>query len=106
MMTPNDKAVDTRGQQKGVLSGITHEFATSETLSKLLKNLDKFESESELNEFEKGVVRLQKRDFAKRTKIPKALVEEQAELESKGYAAWVTARKESNFAKFSPILTR
>ena len=47
-----------------------------------------------------------KREYELETKIPKELVQEIAELGSRGHQIWVKARKENKFEDFSPTLER
>lgn len=50
------------------------------------------------------MVRDAHKDYVKATAIPKALAQRIAALESSAYAAWVEARKASDFSKFAPFL--
>lgn len=104
MMPSKDGAVKARGMQNATLSGIIHEMSTSSKIAQLLEQLAV--APSELNEYERAVVRLQQKDYTRRTKLPKEMVEEKAALDTKGYATWVNAKHESSFAKFEPILQR
>ncbi|MEC9002781.1 MAG: carboxypeptidase M32, partial [Planctomycetota bacterium] len=52
------------------------------------------------------VIRELKRDYQKRSKLPQSLVEEMARATVLGQQAWVQARKDDDFASFSPVLTQ
>jgi carboxypeptidase Taq len=53
-----------------------------------------------------ATIRQLKRKATKKTKLPKALVEEQARLAILGQQKWVEARKADDFASFRPLLER
>jgi len=84
------------------------DICSGDSFTKLLDTLDNesYSTSAELNEFEKANVWLSRREWVRRTKIPKELVEEQSKLQSEGYMKWVEARQEANFEKFAPILQK
>eukprot|EP01116_Phalansterium_solitarium_P025691 TRINITY_DN9948_c0_g1_i1.p1 TRINITY_DN9948_c0_g1~~TRINITY_DN9948_c0_g1_i1.p1 ORF type:complete len:536 (-),score=202.83 TRINITY_DN9948_c0_g1_i1:6-1613(-) len=100
-------ASDARGAQMEALAGILHEKQTSDELSRLIYLLSPkgtADLPAELNEWEQAVVRDAKRNFERKSKIPKELEQRAARLSAEGYTTWVAARKESDFAKFAPVL--
>lgn len=102
MLPPN--AANSRAAQKSALAGVLHEKSTDPLIGQLLQTIRQSpEFEAFTNE-EKAVVRETAREYKKATAITKEVAQKEAELESKGYAAWVVARKNSNWADFAPVL--
>jgi carboxypeptidase Taq len=61
---------------------------------------------SEFNEYEVSNLKLIRKSYDKKVKVPTELVEESSRLSAEGFRLWVEAKKESNFAKFAPILKK
>jgi len=94
-----------RGKQLEVMAGIDYDRSTNPEIGKLVAAiLADSKHQSELDKWEQAVVRDAKRNYDRVTKLPKDLVQRAARLSSEAYEAWVSARKESNFSKFSPFL--
>jgi len=92
-----------RSAQKAALAGVIHEKSVDPAIGALLDRLQAADL-SALNEYERAVVREAARDYKKATAVTEELVRREAELESRGYATWVKARKEKDFALFAPVL--
>lgn len=102
-LPPN--AVGARAAQKAALAGVLHEKQTEAEIGELLQRLQAANLEAEgLNEYERANVREAARDYRKLTAVPKELAQREAELESRGYQAWVKARQGSDFSQFAPVL--
>ncbi|KAL0491522.1 carboxypeptidase [Acrasis kona] len=99
------KSSDVRGEQMAVISGMLHDLETDSSINEYLQELEKSDL-NELNEYERKNVYLIRKDYDKKVKVPKNLVEECSKLSSTGFQCWVEAKKESNFSKFAPILKR
>jgi carboxypeptidase Taq len=56
------------------------------------------------SDYDRAVVRDAIRDYELTVRKSKDMTMREADLEGRGYTAWVTARKESDFNKFSPVL--
>ncbi|KAL4428286.1 hypothetical protein ABPG75_002375 [Micractinium tetrahymenae] len=97
-------ATESRAAQKAALAGVLHEKQTEAELGELLRRLQAANLEGELDAFELANVREAARDYKKLTAISKDLAQREAELESRGYQAWVKARQESDFSAFAPVL--
>lgn len=124
---PPDSA-DQRAEQHAVLAEATHAAASDPRIGELLaalENGDKartrvgvrsgdadVESSGEagscpgLDFDQRAVVRQARRDFDRATKLPAEFVREKATQGSHGYHAWATARKESDFASYAPVLEK
>lgn len=59
---------------------------------------------TELTEQESAVVRDALRDYRHETRKTKELAALEAETQSKAYAAWVEARKKSDWSAFAPFM--
>ncbi|KAL4858840.1 Thermostable carboxypeptidase 1 [Chlorella vulgaris] len=96
-------AAESRAKMKSALAGVIHEKSCDAALGEVLAKLQAANLE-QLNEFEQATVREAARDYKKLTAVPKELAQREAELESKGYQAWVKARQASSFEQFAPVL--
>ena len=96
-------AADSRAKQMRVLAGIIHEKNTDPIIGVLL---DKLSQENSFNSFEICNINEARREYEMKTKVPKSLVMELAELSSKGHQVWVKARSENKFSDFAPLLSQ
>ncbi|CAL5221981.1 g4264 [Coccomyxa viridis] len=103
MVMMPEGAAACRAAQKSVMAGIMYDKQTDPELGQLLDELSSNGSVG-FDPFQQAVIREAQRDWVRTTKIPKRIAKRRAELESEGYQAWTTARGESNFAKFAPVL--
>ena len=105
-----EKAIEERAQQQSLLSGIIHDKLTGKETSTLLSSLGIKDSagaaESPLGETDRAFLRKFSRDFYRETKIPKELVVEFSREASLSQAAWIEARKKSDFSIFAPHLEK
>lgn len=91
---------DARAEQMALLAGMMHERGTSSELGDLISGAE----DATLNDQQRACVREFRRDYDKRTKLPKALVEELARTGSKAQDVWKDARKNNDFKAFEPWL--
>ena len=93
-----------RNDQKSALSGIIYEKQTSPELNSLITEL-KTSAMSELpTNYERAVVRDAARDYDLTVRKTKDMTIREAELEGRGYQTWASARGESKFQQFAPVL--
>ena len=97
-------AVTDRSSQLSRMSGLVHEKQTAKELGELLKRAE--EELSGYSENDRALVRVMKRSYDMATKLPADFVTEFTKLTSESVHAWVEARKNSDFAAFSPYLQR
>ncbi len=97
------KALEHRAQQMGYLTGKCHGLFTSKKFRGLL---EKVEAETELEPVAAANVREWRRQFDRATKLSQKLVEEFSIISSRAKAAWVEARKQSDFSLFAPHLEK
>ncbi len=98
-------ASEARAKQIAALAGVLHERMTDPALGDCLNELKEKNCDA-LDEIERCNIREAQRSFELETKVPKRLVQELAELSSRGHGIWVTARQENHFADFAPVLKR
>ncbi len=95
---------DGRGYQLATLSRIVHLKSTSDELGRLLEDLTPYANQLDPNSNEARLVRVSKRLFNKKSKVPADLVAEIAKAASDAHIVWVQAREDGNFGDFRPSL--
>ena len=98
-------ATEARSKQMAALAGVLHEKSIDPEFGSLINKLNNFNIK-EFTDVEQCNVNEAKRTFELETKIPKVLVQETAELSSRGHHIWAKARQENNFEGFLPTLER
>ncbi len=105
-----EKAIDERAQQQSLLSGIMHDKLTGKETGALLSSLGITDpskaAESSFSELDRAFLRKFSRDYYRETKIPKELVVDFSREASLSQAAWIEARKKSDFSVFAPHLEK
>jgi carboxypeptidase Taq len=105
MMPPG--GLEHRARQMAMLAKLTHQMATEPRIDDLLGEC---ESDPALMRDPLSVeavnVRELRRSYDRRTKLPAALVEEEALLSSRAKHEWAEARKASDFKRFQPWLEK
>jgi carboxypeptidase Taq len=101
VMMPREGAT-ARANQLATLDRISHELATSDEIGEWLEELEG----SELDEIDRDIVRVARRDFERQRSVPAELVGERAQAAAAGQAAWQTARANADFAALAPALAR
>ena len=93
-----------RGEQSAVLAGLQHDRAVDPRLGALLTTLEGGEIAAEGDSIRAANIRQLRRDYDRRTKLPRSLVEALARTTSLAQHEWITARKNSDFESFRPWL--
>ena len=88
---------ESRAGQLATLAGILHEKTTAPAVGKWLDQLENC-PEAHFNAYEWCNIKEARREYDRETKVPKDLVQEIAELGSKGHQIWVQARKDNKFS--------
>jgi carboxypeptidase Taq len=91
-----------RAEQLATLQRISHERFTADEIGEWLDALDG----ADLNEVDRDVARVARRDYERYKRVPIDLAAEMAQASAAGQDAWQVARAEDDFAKFAPVLTR
>jgi len=96
--------IQARAKRAGFFSLEMFKMITADTAKKLLDDLNPHLAD--LDKETKAMYRLAKKNYDEYTKIPPEKVQAFAELTSEATEVWANARKENNFAAFSPYLKR
>ncbi len=101
-----------RAHQLGALARLTHERATGEEIGGWLDELDGAISDggtsdgATLDELDRDIVRLARRDWERARRVPDELAVELARASADGQEIWQRARADDDFAAFAPALER
>ena len=93
---------EARAEHVGILSRMEHELFTCDTTGTLL---DKVQGEAS-DEEASAMLRVFKREFDLKTKLPADLVAEKTRLAAIAHEDWVAARANNDFKGFAPTLER
>ena len=99
-------AAATRAEQRATLTRVSHDLGTSPELGEVLEELRDFEREHDHDSFEASVVRVARHDYEKAARVPSSLRAEITRNGSRGYRAWLEARREKDFGILLPYLER
>jgi carboxypeptidase Taq len=91
-----------RAQQLGTLARLTHERATGEELGAWLDEL----AAAPLDELDRDIVRIARRDWGRARRVPTELAVELAQAGAQGQESWRAAREADDFSAFAPALQR
>jgi carboxypeptidase Taq len=92
-----------RAHQLGALARLIHARATGEELGGWLDELDRTR---DLDDLDRDVVRLARRDWERARRVPADLAAELAQASAAGQESWQRARAADDFAAFLPDLRR
>ncbi len=93
-----------RADQLATLSRLHHERATADEVGAWLDALDA--ATSELDDLDRDLVRLARRDYDRQKRVPADLAAELAQASAAGQDIWEQARAANDYAKFAPALAR
>jgi len=93
-----------RGDQMALLAGLHHERATDPRVGELLGDVEGSDLVTGSDSPEAANVRELRRDYDRRTRLPRSLVEELAKTTTIAQQEWVAARQGKNFPQFRPWL--
>lgn len=95
-----------RGEQMALLAGLHHERATDPRLGELLAAVESSGLAAEPDSVPAANIRELRRDYDRKVRLPRGLVEELARTTSLAQQEWVAARRDSDFARFRPWLEK
>lgn len=98
-------AAQARAGQIAALAGVVHAKQTDPGIGELLDQLESG-SLTDLDAYEQCNIREARRAYDRQTKVPMDLVQELAELGSRGHHIWAKAREENRYSDFAPVLER
>jgi carboxypeptidase Taq len=96
--------VEERATQLSTLQTTAHELFVADEVGSLLESLAGLGSELDYDSLEASLIRVTQRYFERQRKVPPSLVARLTKATSLGQAAWVEARKGSDFGAFQPHL--
>jgi carboxypeptidase Taq len=99
------KGTEHRSNQSSLLARMIHEQFTSSRVGELLAELENSKAMQTDSDMQVNI-RETRRSYDRAVKLPASLVEEITRTEIMGQAAWVEARKKSEYALFEPWLTK
>ncbi len=95
------KAAPARGQQLATLSGVAHRMFTDKGVGELLRRLGEAKG---LCADERRLVSETAYDYGRATKLPESFVTRFSEAASRGFHAWIKAKKDNRFSGFQQEL--
>ena len=95
-----------RGEQMACLAGLHHERATDTRIGELLAIVEGSDLVADPDSPPAVNTRELRRNYDRRTKLPRHLVEALARTTSLAQQAWVEARSDASFGRFRPWLDR
>ncbi len=98
--------VQARADQIATLQSLAHEFFTADAVGALLDELAPYADSLPHDSHEASLIRVTRRDYEKRRRVPAALVGELARASALGKKAWAEAKAGDDFAHFQPHLER
>lgn len=102
MMPP--EGAPARAHQMATLERVAHDLAAADELGAWIEALEA--TAGELGEVDRDLVRLARRDWDRRRRVPGELASELAQAAAEGQAVWEAARAADDFAAFAPALRR
>jgi carboxypeptidase Taq len=105
VMMPSAGAAS-RAQQLGTLARLTHEQATAAEIGAWLGELDAADGDVALDELDRDIVRVARRDWERARRVPEELAVELARASADGQEIWQQARADDDFSAFAPALQR
>lgn len=95
-----------RGAQMTTLSTLSHERMTCVELGRLLDSLSPWAETLEYGSDEASLIRVTRRLYERKTKIPLKVAEELASIRNDTYFSWIRAREANDFSVMVPDLKR
>lgn len=99
-------AAEYRAEQMTLLSGMIHSRQTDPQLGDWLEELSHSRLAADPTSFSGATIRQLKRQYDKKVKLPKKLVEELMRTSVLGQQAWQTAKERNEFSSFAPLLKK
>ncbi|AIF69807.1 peptidase M32 [Palaeococcus pacificus DY20341] len=96
------RAIQERSVAQGELSVLSQSFMLEPKFVELVEKAEGLE----LNDYERGVVRVLKRDIKIAKAFPPEFVREMSEVRSKATMAWAEAKEKNDYKKFEPYLDK
>ena len=101
---PED-GVNARSEQIALLTELAHQWLVSGETARLIEDAEKEASGKEYFSDEASMLRVARRAYDQRVKLPDSLVSRLARTTTKANSVWINARKNADFGMFAPILS-
>ena len=95
-----------RANQQALIDRLKHEMHISLETRQLLESAEREATGLDGDSDDAAYLRVARREFDKKTKLPSALVEEITQTAAIAHDAWAQARATSDYAKFAPSLQK
>ena len=103
-MPPGGQAA--RASQLGTLQSVIHARESDDRIGELLEALEPYAASLDADDDDACLLRVARRNWERKRRIPTSLAAELASAEVDGYAAWLEARDANDFAVFRSQLER
>ena len=97
---------EARGRQMATLGRLSHEKFTSDEMGTLLDDLKSYEASQPYDADDASLIRVTRREYERRAKVPADWVGRAAEHGAASYQAWTVARPANDFAAVRPNLEK
>ncbi len=95
-----------RAEQMATLSRLSHERFVDDAVGAMLEELTPYASSLPFDDDDASLIRVTKRDWDKKRRIPPELIAEKAKAVALAYEAWQKARTADDYSMFAPHLER
>lgn len=102
LVTMPGEGAEGRAHQLAALERLTHDRAAAPEIGQWLEQI----GDATLDEVDRDVVRLARRDWERIRRVPAELAAERAHASAEGQEVWQRARAEDDFDAFAPALQR
>jgi carboxypeptidase Taq len=100
------KAVDARGRQLALMSGLSHERLADPAIARLLDSVTPWADRQGADSDAAAIARVTRRDHERAARVPAAFVRKLSEHSAKSYDVWTRARPANDFAAVRPYLEK
>jgi carboxypeptidase Taq len=97
---------EARAEQLATLEEYVHRLASSDEIGALLDDLEEYAEDLDYDSDEAAMIRVARRDYEQRVKVPAELAAEIQRTASRGLEAWKQARETDDFSLFQPWLDK
>ena len=104
MMPP--KGIEARAHMLATVERVAHEAFVSDEIGRLLDELRSFEESMPYDSDEASIIRVTRREWEKKRKVPAELRAEMAHAAATAQPVWAEARRTSDYDLFLPYLQR
>lgn len=101
-----DGAAEARADQMATIEELRHRVITDDAIGKLLEELAPYEAELDYDSDEAAHIRVARREYERRVRVPAELNAEIQRTASLGGMAWQEARANNDWAAFQPVLEK